>query len=276
DEKGTKYEEPVQAVIFTTLPPKMKETLSRHIGYIPPQIWPGAVFDIQLDADAVIPEYHTIHKFFIGGGSIHTIDLIPRGNSLAVIALGKGATLSSLYKHIEHDRIIQTYLPPDWRNHIIEGSAGTVPIPVNTAHNAVWDGIAGLGGQVLGETLFHGGLYSNVWAADLLVKTIKSGGFSKENLIKGYAKKAITRIKIQNFIGKMLYIFTDRFMLPSPALCSLFLSRISFEQSLTPKERIFTRFVWDLLIGEEPFSKVLARIAVGAVTPKKFRKKLSL
>jgi hypothetical protein len=46
DEK--KHQIDVNGVVFTTLPPNIKEALSREIGYKAPKKWPGAIFDVYL------------------------------------------------------------------------------------------------------------------------------------------------------------------------------------------------------------------------------------
>jgi hypothetical protein len=263
DHDGRMHQEAVDGVVFTTLPPKMKETLSKRIGYRPPQTLPGAIFDISLETGTWLPEYQTLHKFFVGGGKIHTIDLIPRRDMLTVMTLGKGATLSRLYRSVEKNRHIQKYLPDKWRTYVVEGSARDLSVPISPAKNVVSDGLAGLGGQAFGEFLINGGLYSNLWAAELLAKALKESSFRKDGLERLYAAKVMKALRFQNSIGKSLYLFTDRFILPSSRLSSLFLRRVVAEKQLSPEKRLFTRFAWDMLIGEEPFSRVSVRLLQG-------------
>jgi hypothetical protein len=263
DYDGKTHQETVDGVVFTTLPPKMRETLTRTIGYRPPQTLPGAIFDISLKTGAWLPEYQALHKFFVGGGQIHTIDLIPRRDMLTVMTLGKGATLRRLYRSIETNPNIQRYLPDKWRTCIVEGSARDLSVPISPARNVVADGLAGLGGQAFGEFLINGGLYSNLWAAELLAKALEKSGFRKEGLERMYSAKVMKALRFQNFIGQSLYLLTDRFILPSSRLSSLFLQRVIAEKELFPEKRIVTRFAWDILIGEEPFSRVLVRLFQG-------------
>ncbi|MBW2645585.1 MAG: hypothetical protein JRE23_05315 [Deltaproteobacteria bacterium] len=263
DYNGKTHEETVDGVVFTTLPPKVKETLSKTIGYRPPKTWPGASFDVSLKRGKWLPKYQTLHKFFVGGGQIHTIDLIPRGDVLTVVALGKGASLSSLYRRIEKDPDIQRYLPDHWPTRVIEGSASALSVPVGQAENVIADGLVCLGGQVFGELLINGGLYSNLWAAELLAKALKKSGFRKEGLEQFYFAKVMKVLRFQNLIGKALYVLTDRFVLPSARVSSLFLQKIDAEKELPSEKRLLTRFAWDILIGEEPFSRALVRILQG-------------
>lgn len=263
DHDGKTHEKSIDGVVFTTLPPKMKETLSQTIGYRPPKTWPGASFDVSLESGKWLPKYQTLHKFFVGGGQIHTIDLIPRRDTITVMALGKGATLPLLYRSIEKNTYIQRHLPDQWRTRVVEGSACNLNVPINPAKNVISDGIAGLGGQVFGEHLINGGFYSNLWAAELLAKALKKSGFRKEGLEQFYFAKVMKVLRFQNFIGKALYGLTDRFLLPSARIASVFFQAMAAEKELPPEKRVFTRFVWDLLIGEEPFSRSLARILKG-------------
>ena len=263
DHDGKIHQEAVDGVVFTTLPPKMKETLSKRIRYKPPQTLPGAIFDVSLEKGTWLPEYQALHKFFVGGGQIHTIDLIPRPDMLTVMTLGKGATLRRLYRSIEKNPHIQRYLPDKWRTCVIEGSARDLSVPISPAKNVVADGLAGLGGQAFGEFLINGGLYSNLWAAELLAKALKKSGFRKQGLERMYSAKVMKALRFQNFIGKSLYLLSDRFILPSSRVSSLFLKRIIAEKELSPEKRLLMRFAWDILIGEEPFSRVLVRLLQG-------------
>ncbi len=263
DHDGKTHQETVNGVVFTTLPPKMKETLSKKIGYRPPHTWPGAIFDVSLESGKWLPKYQTLHKFLVGGGHIHTIDLIPRRDTITVMALGKGATLPFLYQCIDNNSYIQKYLPDHWRTRVVEGSACNLNVPISPAKNVISDGIAGLGGQVFGEHLINGGLYSNLWATELLAKALKKSGFRKEGLEQIYFAKVMKVLRFQNLIGKSLYLLTDRFILPSAWSSSFFLRKIAAEKNLSPEKRLFTRFTWDILIGEEPFSRALARILQG-------------
>jgi hypothetical protein len=263
DHDGKTHQETVDGVVFTTLPPKIKETLSKTIGYRPPKTWPGAIFDVSLKRGQWLPRYQTLHKFLVGGGQIHTIDLIPRGDMLTVMALGKGATLPLLYQSIEKNPNIQRYLPEHWQTRVIKGSANTLSVPVSPAENVIADGLVCLGGQVFGELLINGGLYSNLWAAELLAKALKKSGFRKEGLEQFYCAKVMKVLRFQNLIGKALYMLTDHFVLPSARVSSLFLKKIDAEKKLPSEKRLFTRFAWDILIGEEPFSGALVRIFQG-------------
>jgi hypothetical protein len=210
-----------------------------------------------------LPKYQTLHKFFVGGGKIHTIDLIPRRDTLTVMALGKGASLPVLYEYIDKNHDIQKCLPEHWRTRIVEGSAGSLNIPVTSAKNAVSDGIACLGGHVFGALLINGGLYTNLWAAEFLAKAIKKRGFHKEGLERLYFVKLKKILCFQNLIGKSLYMLTDSFLLPSTSISDFLLCKFIREKELAPEKRILTRFAWDILIGEEPFSNSLVRAFKG-------------
>jgi len=263
DYDGKKHQIDVNGVVFTTLPPNIKEALSREIGYKAPQKWPGAIFDVYLKRGEWLPKYQTLHKFFVGGGKIHTIDLIPRRDTLTVMALGKGATMPVLYEYIDKNPDIQRCLPEHWRTRIVEGSAGSLNVPVTSAKNAVSDGIACLGGHVFGALLINGGLYTNLWAAEFLAKAIKERGFHKEGLERLYFAKLKKILCFQNFIGKTIYMLTDSFILPSTSISDFLLRKFIREKELAPEKRILTRFAWDILIGEEPFSHSLARAFKG-------------
>jgi hypothetical protein len=263
DHNGKIRQETVNGVVFTTLPPPMKETLSKRIGYRPPRTWPGAIFDVSLEREKWLQKYQTLHKFFVGGGHMHTIDLIPRRDTLTVMALGKGATLPFLYQCIDKNAYIRKYLPDHWRNRVVEGSAYNLNVPVSPAKNVISDGIVGLGGQVFGEHLINGGLYSNLWAGELLAKVLKKYGFREEGLKRMYCAKVMKVLCFHNLIGKSLYMLTDRFVLPSARISSFLLQRIASEKKCTPEKRLVTRLAWDILIGEEPFSRALARILQG-------------
>jgi len=263
DYDGTTHQISVDGVVFTTLPPKIKKTLSREIGYRPPQKWPGAIFDVSLKRGGWLPKYQTLHKFFVGGGKIHTIDLIPRCDTLTVMALGKGATMPVLYEYIDKNPDIQKCLPEHWRTRIVEGSACSLSVPVTSAKNAVSDGIACLGGHVFGALLINGGLYTNLWAAEFLAKAIKERGFHKEGLERLYFAKLKKILCFQNLIGKTIYILTDSFLLPSTSISYFLLRKFVKEKKLEPEKRILTRFAWDMLIGKEPFSQALVRFLTG-------------
>ncbi|MCG2788748.1 MAG: hypothetical protein L6405_02205, partial [Actinomycetia bacterium] len=263
DYDGKSYQKDFNAVIFTTLPPNIKETLSREIGYKPPKKWPGAIFDVYLKRGKWFPKYQTLHKFFVGGGRIHTVDLIPRCDTLTVMALGKGATLPVLFEYIDNNPDIQRCLPENWRSRIVEGSACGLSVPVTSAKNAVSDGIACLGGHVFGALLINGGLYTNLWAAELLAKAIKERGFHKEGLERLYFAKLKKILCFQNLIGKTIYMLTDSFLLPSTSISDFLLRKFIREKELAPEKRILTRFAWDILIGEEPFSHTTARAFKG-------------
>jgi len=271
DYDGKKHQINVNGVVFTTLPSNIKEILSKKIGYRPPKTWPGAIFDVFLKKGKWLPRYQTLHKFFVGGGLIHTIDLIPGRDTLTVMALGKGATMPALYQHIDKNPDIQRYLPEHWKTCIVEGSAGSLNMPVTSAKNAVSDGIACLGGHVFGALLINGGIYTNLWAAELLAKAIKKTGFQKDGLERMYFAKLKKILCFQNFIGKSLYMLTDNFLLPSASVSFFLFREFAKEKDLAPEKRILTRFAWDLLIGEEPFSNSLARAFKGfcrkALTP---------
>ncbi len=271
DYGGKVYQKDFNGLVFTTLPPNIKEALSREIGYKAPKKWPGAIFDVYLKRGEWLPKYQTLHKFFVGGGKIHTIDLIPRRDTLTVMALGKGATMPVLYEHIDKNPNIQKCLPEHWRTRIVEGSAGSLSVPVTSAKNAVSDGIACLGGHVFGALLINGGLYTNLWAAEFLAKAIKESGFHKEGLESLYFAKLKKILCFQNLIGKTIYMLTDSFLLPSTSISHLLLREFIREKKLAPEKRILTRFAWDILIGEEPFSHSLVRAFKGfcrkALTP---------
>ncbi|MBU4185197.1 MAG: hypothetical protein KKC23_03185, partial [Proteobacteria bacterium] len=202
-------------------------------------------------------------KFFVGGGQIHTIDLIPRRDTLTVMTLGKGATLPVLFEHIDNNPNIQRCLPKNWRSRIVEGSAGSLSVPVTSAKNAVSDGIACLGGHVFGAQLINGGLYTNLWAAELLAKAIKKRGFQKDGLESLYFAKLKKKLYFQNLIGKTIYMLTDSFLLPSTGISYFLLSKFVKEKKLEPEKRILTRFAWDILIGKEPFSRSFVRFFRG-------------
>jgi hypothetical protein len=263
DHHGTTRQETVNGVVFTTMPPTMKKTLSQRIGYRPPRTWPGAMFDVSLEREQWPQKYQTLHKFFVGGGHIHTIDLIPRRDTLTVMALGKGATLPFLYQCIDKNVDIQKYLPDHWRTRIVEGSAYNLNVPVSAAKNVISDGIVGVGGQVFGEHLINGGLYSNLWAGELLAKALKKGGFCKEELRRMYFAQVMKVLCCHNIIGKSLYMLTDRFVLPSARAASFLLQKIATEKKCAPEKRLVTRFAWDILLGEEPFSRALIRVLQG-------------
>ena len=260
DYDGKTHQIDVNGIVFTTLPIKIRETLSREIGYRPPKKWPGAIFDVSLKRGKWLPRYQTLHKFFVGGGQIHTIDLIPRRDTLTVMALGKGATLPALYQYIDNNPDVQRCLPGHWRTRIVEGSASTLKVPVTSAKNAVSDGIACLGGHVFGALLINGGLYTNLWAAELLAKAIKEKGFEKDGLERLYFEKLRKIICFQNLIGKTLYILTDSFLLHATGISFFLLRKFTKEKELAPEKRILTRFAWDILIGKEPFSRSLVRL----------------
>ncbi|MDO9567423.1 MAG: hypothetical protein Q7J15_11880 [Candidatus Desulfaltia sp.] len=265
DYDGTTHQINVDGVVFTTLPPKIKKTLSREIGYRPPKKWPGAIFDVYLKRGKWLPKYQTLHKFFVGGGRIHTIDLIPRRDTLTVMALGKGATLPVLFEHIDNNPNIQRCLPENWRSRIVEGSACSLNVPVTSAKNAVSDGIACLGGHLFGALLINGGLYTNLWAAELLANAVKERGFHKDGLEKLYFAKLKKTLYFQNLIGKTIYMLTDNFLLPSKSISYFFLREFIKEKELIPEKRILTRFAWDILIGKEPFSHTTARALKGLI-----------
>lgn len=263
DYDGKKHQIDVNGVVFTTLPSNIKEILSKKIGYRPPKTWPGAIFDVSLKRGKWLPRYQTLHKFFVGGGLIHTIDLIPRRDTLTVMALGKGASMKVLYQHIDKNPDIQRCLPEHWRTRIVEGSAGSLNIPVTSAKNVVSDGIACLGGHVFGALLINGGIYTNLWAAELLAKAIKKIGFQKDGLERMYFAKLKKVLCFQNLIGKTIYMLTDSFILPSARISDFLLHKFIREKELAPEKRILTRFAWDILIGEERFSNSLARALKG-------------
>ena len=263
DYDGKTHQINVNGVVFTTLPPTIKETLSKKIGYMPPKTWPGTIFDVSLKRGRWLPKYQTLHKFFVGGGRIHTIDLIPRRDTLTVMALGKGASLPFLYQYIDNDPNIQRCLPEHWRTSIVEGSARSLNVPVTSAKNAVSDGIACLGGHVFGALLINGGLYTNLWAAELLAKAVKERGFHKDGLERLYFAKLKRILYFQNLIGKTIYTLTDSFLLPSTSISHFLLHKFIREKELAPEKRILTRFAWDILIGEEPFSRSLVRFFRG-------------
>ena len=263
DYDGNKHQIDVNGVVFTTMPPKIKKTLSRKIGYRPPKEWPGAIFDVYLKRGGWLPKYKTLHKFFVGGGQIHTIDLIPRRDTLTVMALGKRASLPFLYQYIDNHPNIQRCLPKHWRTRIVEGSACSINVPVTSAKNAVSDGIACLGGHVFGALLINGGLYTNLWAAEFLAKAIKERGFHKEGLESLYFAKLKKILCFQNLIGKTIYMLTDSFLLPSTSISDFLLRKFIREKELAPEKRILTRFAWDILIGKEPFSQALVQFFRG-------------
>ena len=263
DYDGKKHQMGVNGLVFTTLPSNIKEILSKKIGYRPPKTWPGAIFDVSFKRGKWLPKYQTLHKFFVGGGLIHTIDLIPRRDTLTVMALGKGATMPALYQHIDKNPDILRYLPENWKTCIVEGSAGNLYIPVTSAKNAVSDGIACLGGHVFGALLINGGIYTNLWAAKLLAKTIKKTGFKKDGLERMYFAKLKKILCFQNFIGKSIYILTDTFLLPSASVSFFLFREFTKEKDFAPERRMLTRFAWDILIGEEPFSHSTARAFKG-------------
>jgi len=263
DYDGKTHQIDVNGVVFTTLPSNIKEVLSKKIGYRPPKTWPGAIFDVSLKRGGWLPRYQTLHKFFVGGGQIHTIDLIPRRDTLTVMALGKRASLPFLYQYIDNDPNIQRCLPEHWRTRIVEGSACSINVPVTSAKNAVSDGIACLGGHVFGAQLINGGLYTNLWAAELLAKAIKKRGFQKDGLERLYFAKLKKKLYFQNLIGKTIYMLTDSFLLPSASISYFLLHKFVKEKKLEPEKRILTRFAWDILIGKELFSHSTARAFKG-------------
>ncbi|MBW2737477.1 MAG: hypothetical protein JRE64_01240, partial [Deltaproteobacteria bacterium] len=55
----------------------------------------------------------------------------------------------------------------------------------------------------------------------------------------------------------------DSFLLPSTSISDFLLRKFIREKELAPEKRILTRFAWDILIGEEPFSNSLARAFKG-------------
>jgi hypothetical protein len=67
----------------------------------------------------------------------------------------------------------------------------------------------------------------------------------------------------QNLIGKTIYMLTDNFLLPSTIISHFLFREFVKEKDLAPEKRILTRFTWDILIGEEPFSNSLARAFKG-------------
>ncbi|MBU2521915.1 MAG: hypothetical protein KKD50_06780, partial [Proteobacteria bacterium] len=67
----------------------------------------------------------------------------------------------------------------------------------------------------------------------------------------------------QNLIGKTIYMLTDSFLLPSTSISDFLLRKFIKEKELVPEKRILTRFAWDILIGNEPFSHTTARAIKG-------------
>lgn len=254
-DSGRVQSELVDAVVLTTRPASIEQTLRKKIKYIPPRTWPGVTIDLSMLGIKDRSKLQTLHKFLIGGGKVHTVDLIPHGETLTVTAIGKGTDVPVLYNLLRSEKWVNFYLPPDWEDRIIRDGLHTISVPVTAAKNLVSDGFAGLGGQVFGEILINGGLYNTLWAAKLLAEVIRDHGFARDDLYRHYYAQVRNRLRFQNLAARTIYNFTDNFILPSKRLACCFLQVMEVEKCFPPEKRYMSRYVWDLLVGERLFTR---------------------
>lgn len=259
--EGLTETQDVDAVILTTRPLAIEKTLRKRIKYVPPRTWPGAVVDISLENLQDRSKFQTLHKFLIGGGKAHTLDMVPHGEILTVTAVGKEMTLGVLMALLEEDSI-KKYLPHKWKTRISKEAQHEISVPVSGAKNFVHHGFAGLGGQVFGEILINGGLYNTLWASKILCEVIRDHGLGKEALSRWYYMQIKNRLRFQNWIGRTAYHFSDSYVLPSPRFSGFFLSIMESENALPCKKRYMSQYVWDLLVGERLFTSAVCRMVL--------------
>ncbi len=214
-------------------------------GYRPPKI------EVMAQDEIVWPYSSndtSVHIYFDQPPGLVFGCMIPKGRYANISLLGRGLKSGSASSFLKAHNLVESLSAE------IPLLCGCTPrVAVSPATKYYSDRLVVVGDAAVSR-LYKDGIGAAFVTAQAAASTAVQRGIARQDFAAGY-RPTCRQIARDNIYGKILFRLWD-FTRHSPNLLAIWQRPILAEVNLPPSEQIYTRILWSMFTGEEPYQKI--------------------
>ncbi|MDP1622814.1 MAG: hypothetical protein Q8M08_10810 [Bacteroidales bacterium] len=224
--------------------------------YFPPSVTKTHIAEIFLGRE-VVDQYfgNSMHVFLLNLPNVKFGALIPKGNYVTMVLLGKNITREVVAGFLSSETV-KSCFPPDTNISEITHCKCYPAINVGEAKSAFANRVV-LIGDSASSKLYKNGLGAAWLTGQAAAKTAIFHGISQRDFQKWY-QPVCTTLDNDNDIGKIIFNITS-IMQKSSILKNGLLAMVVQEQKEPSHKRPMSSLLWDTFTGSNPYTSIFKR-----------------